>query len=209
MTAQSTLLSTPLQSSSQDYLLLILYLIVALSFFALFYYWWRGVSEGDLKKIKMADAQQTTGPAVWGTEMPQYAQSEAEALADRDTLLASQAEQVAAEILEEADEEEGETAVVQSVAAVAPEPIKPDDLKKIEGIGPKIEQLLNKADIQTYPQLAAADVEQLKQILADAGARYQLADPTTWPAQAKLAAAADWDGLNELQDKLSGGKDVD
>lgn len=200
MIAQSTLLSITLQSSLQDYLLLFLFLIVAIIFFAIFYYWWRGVSDEDLDKIKEAYARQTTGPAMSGEELPLYAEWEADAIVDRDAFLADQADQVAEDILEEAAEE---------TAVSATEPVEPDDLKKIEGIGPKIAELLNNAGIQTFAQLGDADTEQLKQILADAGARYKLADPTSWPAQAKLAAAADWDGLNKLQDRLSGGKDVD
>ena len=37
------------------------------------------------------------------------------------------------------------------------EPPRKDDLKKVEGIGPKIEGLLNAAGIYTWAQLAAAD----------------------------------------------------
>jgi hypothetical protein len=31
-------------------------------------------------------------------------------------------------------------------------------------------------------------------------------DPTTWPAQAKLAAAGKWDELKAMQDNLKGGR---
>lgn len=217
MTTQSILLSIALQSGSQEYLLLFLFLIVAVIFFAIFYYWWRGVSDEDLEALKKADANQTTGPAITGEKMPEYAQAEADAIADRDVLLAEEADHMAAEAAEEVEtavaepvEDAAETET-EPVAVVEAEPISaaPDDLKKIEGIGPKIQELLNNAGIFTFAQLADAEVEQLKQILADAGTRYQLADPSSWPTQAKLAAAADWDGLNELQDKLSVGKHAD
>ena len=33
-----------------------------------------------------------------------------------------------------------------------------------------------------------------------------MADPTTWPKQAKMAAAGDWDALKKWQDELDGGK---
>jgi len=33
-------------------------------------------------------------------------------------------------------------------------------------------------------------------------------DATSWPAQAKLAADDDMDGLKKMQDKLSGGRKV-
>ena len=88
-----------------------------------------------------------------------------------------------------------------------PEPVEPDDLKRIEGIGPKISGVLQSAGIATFAQLAAADVEQLKQILEDADPNLlRLADPTSWPQQAGLAAAGEWDNLASLQDALHGGR---
>jgi len=83
---------------------------------------------------------------------------------------------------------------------------KPDDLKKIEGIGPKIAELLTNADIPTFASLADSDPEKIKEILLEAGSRYKMHDPTTWPQQAKLAAAGKWDELTTLQDNLKGGK---
>jgi predicted flap endonuclease-1-like 5' DNA nuclease len=81
-----------------------------------------------------------------------------------------------------------------------------DDLTRIAGIGPKISNLLRGAGIATYAQLAATDVAQLKQILAQSGIR--VADPGTWPEQARLAAAGDWDALKRLQGQLKGGRRV-
>ncbi len=81
-----------------------------------------------------------------------------------------------------------------------------DDLKKIEGIGPKIEQLFNEAGIHTYADLAGADVERLKEILNAAGSRYQMHDPTSWPIQSEMAANGEWDKLNVWQDEHKGGK---
>lgn len=83
-----------------------------------------------------------------------------------------------------------------------------DDLKKIEGIGPKIEELLNNSGIYTWAQLSETEVETIKGILSDAGSRFTTHDPGTWPRQAKLAAEGKWDELNEWQDKLDGGKEV-
>lgn len=82
----------------------------------------------------------------------------------------------------------------------------PNDLKIVEGIGPKIESLLKAAGINTWADLATTAVDRLKEILAEAGERYRLADPTTWPKQADLAAKGKWDDLKEYQDFLSGGK---
>lgn len=81
-----------------------------------------------------------------------------------------------------------------------------DDLKKIEGVGPKIEGLLNVRGIVSFQDLATADISLLMEILEAAGSRYKMHDPTTWPQQAKLAAAGDWGVLNKLQAELKGGK---
>ena len=83
-----------------------------------------------------------------------------------------------------------------------------DNLTKIEGIGPKVNELMNAAGIFTFAQLAEASYEQLKSILTDAGSRYQMMEPATWPQQAALAADGKWDELKVLQDKLDGGRIV-
>lgn len=83
---------------------------------------------------------------------------------------------------------------------------KKDDLKAIEGIGPKIEKLLKEAGIKTWLQLSESPQKTLSDILEKAGKRYQLADPGTWPQQAKLAAEGKWQDLMALQDNLKGGK---
>lgn len=80
-----------------------------------------------------------------------------------------------------------------------------DDLKKIEGIGPKIAGLLNDAGITTYEQLSKATKKKLADVLEAAGARYRLAKPDTWQEQAKLAAAGETDKLKDLQARLKGG----
>lgn len=85
---------------------------------------------------------------------------------------------------------------------------KLNDLKIIEGIGPKIEQLLKDGGIATWEELAAASVDRLKEILDAAGPRYQVHDPSTWPAQAKFAAEGKWEDLKDYQDMLIGGRDV-
>ena len=88
----------------------------------------------------------------------------------------------------------------------APKKAKKDNLKKIEGIGPKIEKLLQAKGIVTFADLAKAKQKTLKEVLADAGSRFKMHDPTTWPEQAKLAAAGEMEKLTKLQDELKGGK---
>ena len=82
---------------------------------------------------------------------------------------------------------------------------KNDDLKKIEGIGPKIAGLLNEAGIVTFADLSKASKKKLADVLTAAGARFRLAKPDTWQQQAKLAAAGKTDELKKLQDELKGG----
>lgn len=84
--------------------------------------------------------------------------------------------------------------------------VERDDLKKIEGIGPKIAATLGDAGINTYSDLANASVDQLNGILNDASLS---AVPNTWPQQAQLAADGNWDELATLQDELDGGRVVE
>ncbi|HAT66481.1 MAG TPA: 50S ribosomal protein L21 [Flavobacteriaceae bacterium] len=79
---------------------------------------------------------------------------------------------------------------------------KADDLKKIEGIGPKIAETLTAAGIATYADLAKAKPAKIAEIIADVRGSHV---PDTWPQQAQLAADGKWDELKELQDKLDGG----
>jgi NADH-quinone oxidoreductase subunit I len=104
-----------------------------------------------------------------------------------------------AEAAKKADEE-------KAAAAAAP-PTKPDDLKLVEGIGPKISGVLEAAGIKTFAQLAETKVDRIKEILEEADPKLlQLADPTTWPRQAKLAASGKWEALEKWQDRLKGGR---
>ncbi len=85
--------------------------------------------------------------------------------------------------------------------------VQKDELKKIEGIGPKIQQLLYDAEITTFKQLSETPVEKIKEILMAAGERYKIHDPSTWPQQSALAAENKWDELRQMQDNLIAGKD--
>jgi len=83
---------------------------------------------------------------------------------------------------------------------------KKDDLRKIEGIGPKIAKILQEEKIISFQDLASAPVEKLKEVLQKAGPRFKMHSPLTWPQQAQLAATERWDELKKLQDELNGGK---
>ncbi len=101
--------------------------------------------------------------------------------------------------------DEPQQAPARTVAADIP--AEPDDLKKIEGIGPKTEHILNEHGILTFAQLAETPVETLQAILDEAN--FRLGDPGTWAEQAALAARGEWDALQTLQDSLKGGRRVD
>ncbi len=80
---------------------------------------------------------------------------------------------------------------------------KADDLKKVEGIGPKIAETLVVAGISTFAELAKTDATKIAEIIADVRGNHVT---DTWPAQAKLAAEGKWDELKKWQDELDGGK---
>jgi predicted flap endonuclease-1-like 5' DNA nuclease len=80
-----------------------------------------------------------------------------------------------------------------------------DDLKIIEWIGPKIEEVLNRGGITSFKQLKSASVTDLKLILAKWGKQFGLANPKTWPEQADLAHWGKWKELKEYQEFLVGG----
>ncbi len=72
----------------------------------------------------------------------------------------------------------------------APKPFDNTDLVQIDGIGPKIAQVLKDHGIAAVDQLAAASVEDLHAILVQAGPRFRIADPSAWPGQAQALLAA-------------------
>ena len=80
---------------------------------------------------------------------------------------------------------------------------KADDLKKVEGIGPKIAETLAEAGITTFAELAKTDAAKISEIIAGVRGNHVT---DTWPAQAQLAADGKWDELKKWQDELNGGK---
>jgi large subunit ribosomal protein L21 len=83
--------------------------------------------------------------------------------------------------------------------------VKADDLKKIEGIGPKIAEIFAAAGIDSFAKLAKADIAKLKEILEAAGSRYASKVPDSWPKQAQMAADGKWDELKKWQEEVKGG----
>lgn len=85
-------------------------------------------------------------------------------------------------------------------------PLNPEDLTLIEGIGPKVNELLHNNGIHTFAELAAADVARLREILEANGLRF--IDPGTWPKQAGLAAEGRMEELHAYMATLRGGRAV-
>jgi predicted flap endonuclease-1-like 5' DNA nuclease len=79
-----------------------------------------------------------------------------------------------------------------------------DDLKVIEGIGPRLERVLRAAGVTTYAQLAELRPGRIRTLLKESGTR--MADPRSWPEQAALAAEGRWDELARVQKDLHRGK---
>lgn len=98
-------------------------------------------------------------------------------------------------------------AALAALQLTAGKDIKKDDLKIVEGIGPKIEEVLFSAGIYTFNALSNTQSSLLTDILRAAGPQYQIADPSTWPKQALLADQGKWDELKEYQNFLNAGKE--
>lgn len=85
---------------------------------------------------------------------------------------------------------------------------KGDDLKLIEGIGPKGEEVLHAAGIKTFADLAGTSAEKIKEILDASEGHFNAADTTTWAQQAQMAADGKFDELKAWQEELKGGKEA-
>mgnify|MGYP001109507442 CR=1 FL=1 len=85
--------------------------------------------------------------------------------------------------------------------------IAENDLKIVEGIGPKIEELFHKAGITTWKALSEISPERCREILGSGGDRYRIHDPSTWPKQCEMAYRGKWQELKEWQGSLNAGKE--
>ena len=144
----------------------------------------------------LTPVEETTDRSDWAPAAVEIEETAAEAVAAE-----AAAKEAAVETVQESAEQ---TASRMPDAVPIEQPL--DDLKVIEGIGPKISSVLYAAGIRTLAQLAATDVDELKRILTEADIR--LGDPSTWSEQAGLAAEGKWDALAALQDELKGGRRI-
>jgi len=84
-----------------------------------------------------------------------------------------------------------------------------NDLKIVEGVGPAIEGILKKNNIDTWKKLAESNKERISSILlTEGGEKYRIHDPGSWPRQAELAYKGNWGELKKLQDQLLGGRNA-
>lgn len=102
-------------------------------------------------------------------------------------------------------------AATAPAASPAPEPApaRPnaaDDLRRVEGIGPKIAAALTAAGLGTYAAVADASDGDLRAALKDAGLRFA-PSLSTWARQARLLADGDEAGFAALTDSLVAGRE--
>lgn len=82
---------------------------------------------------------------------------------------------------------------------------EPDDLARIDGIGPKTKTILYESGVLTFAHLASGTADELAALLKEGGFKGVI-HTETWPEQAALAANGDWDKLQALQDQLDSGR---
>lgn len=135
-------------------------------------------------------------------------EQEDKALSDRSTSIILDKASPSKQTLSESQLKAKRASVVANQSEVIPAPKQKsnDDLRRIDGIGPKISTILVNAGIDTFEQLSKTKPEAIKSILEKAN--ITLAQPDTWPEQAHLAATGNWQELEALQAQLKGGRRV-
>lgn len=177
-----SLFALPALQANSDGTLMWYFLIVliVLLLLLLFWYWWHPSESDDQRGADLkTDASVSAGQGM-------TAVSDADVTSLSTPATASVADKPA----------------VTAMATAATD-TKPDDLTRIEGIGPKISGILHEASIHTFAQLAATEVSTLQTTLEG---KVRIFFPDTWPEQAALAAKGDWDALKVLQDTFKAGR---
>lgn len=93
-----------------------------------------------------------------------------------------------------------------AVKAAFGKTVKENDLKIVEGIGPKISGMFIDSGIKTWKALSEATVAECQKVLDGGGDRYKIHDPASWPMQSKMAYEGKWKELAKWQDKHDHGK---
>lgn len=94
---------------------------------------------------------------------------------------------------------------IEATPPLAPSSDEPDDLKIIEGIGPKTEQALFAENITKFAQVAAMTPQELEDIVKNKHGVRIVGNTSTWPRQARIAAAGDRAALDELKKRVRKG----
>ncbi len=98
------------------------------------------------------------------------------------------------------------TPVEQEEEVAAPaEVTEPDDLREIEGIGPKAAEALNMSGITTFAQIAAMSPEDLERIVKEEQKVRIVGSTSVWVRQAILAAAGNEAALDDLKVLIKNG----
>ena len=84
--------------------------------------------------------------------------------------------------------------------------VKQDDLKIVEGIGPKIEGLFHNYNIKTWKSLSETSVAKCHEVLDSGGEKYRVHDPASWPMQARMCYENKWKELHRWQEEHLHGK---
>jgi predicted flap endonuclease-1-like 5' DNA nuclease len=117
-------------------------------------------------------------------------------LADRDSQISALTAQIPARPVLDLDEG----------TRILGEKVVMDDLKLVEGIGPKIDELFRNDGVTTWRQLSQMSPAAIREMLTRGGSQFQIADPTTWPEQATLLDNGMWDSFKALCDRLTAGR---
>ncbi|MCI0711459.1 MAG: hypothetical protein L0154_14995 [Chloroflexi bacterium] len=110
---------------------------------------------------------------------------------------------ITGEATEQQAKEAVEDAIEKESLPVPPATGEPQDLRAIQGIGPKTQDALYAEGITTYAQMAALSAAELETIVKEKhGVRIRAGATGSWPKQAQFLADGDTDGLAAYQKTL-------
>jgi len=166
---------------------------------------WLGRSGVAARQISRAGDRARAESVTELKELRERADRAERAAAERDTLR-SELEQAKARLADiaaadappPAPDLDGATEVLGRI-------IKVDDLTVVVGIGPAVQRLCEGVAIRTWWDLANTSIDDLKAMLGDAGPRFGMHDPTTWPLQARLLAEGRWAEFHAIEARVAAG----
>lgn len=96
---------------------------------------------------------------------------------------------------------DGKTATVREEQT-----LRADTLEAIEGVGPQIAELLHKHGIHTFAAVAAMSPADIRAVLTAGGSAFAIAQPGTWPFQARLLENGRLAEFLAVSQKLTAGR---